>query len=84
MKEPGELLYTLQGEKVGMNEFSFKILRTAVIDCRLKDQYRIKFVDPQDSQTFDTPLWRPYLDWFAQLTGKSALAIKNLEGGADE
>lgn len=84
LKEPGELLYTLQGEKVGMNEFSFKILRTAVIDCRLKDQYRIKFADPQDPQTFNTPLWRPYLDWFAQLTGKSALAIKNLEGGADE
>ena len=56
LKEPGELLYTLQGEKAGINEFSFKILRTVLIDCRLKDQYRIKFADPQDPQTFDTPL----------------------------
>lgn len=84
LKEPDDLFYTLQGEKMAVNEFSFKMLRTAVIDSRMKDQYRIKFANPQDAQTFDTPLWRPYLDWFAQLAGKTALAAANLNGAEAE
>ena len=84
LKEPDDLFYTLQGEKMAVNEFSFKMLRTAVIDSWMKDQYRIKFANPQDAQTFDTPLWRPYLDWFAQLAGKTALAAANLNGAEAE
>ena len=74
LQDPKELTYMLQGQNLAVNEFSFRLLRTAMIDSRLKDQYRIKFADPQDVLTFDTPLWQPYLDWFAQLAGKVPLA----------
>ena len=76
LQDPKELTYMLQGQNLAVNEFSFRLLRTAMIDSRLKDQYRIKFADPQDVLTFDTPLWQPYLDWFAQLAGKEPLATE--------
>ena len=71
---PQTLSYVLQGSETGVNRFHWQFLRTATISQTMRQQYRLRFVNPQDPDTLAGRLWQPYVSWFASLKGKEPMA----------